>query len=82
MQTYQVIVTVTERGDLVIPAPLNKAGARLKLVVTWEEETRPETRDVSRRAEAIRKLRGSLKDTNFMGVGEWNRHKHEIWERR
>ena len=37
MKTYEVIATVTERGKLIIPAPLRKAGTRLRLVVTWEE---------------------------------------------
>ncbi len=44
MKTYEVIATVTERGKLIIPAPLGKAGARLRLVVTWEEATGRQSR--------------------------------------
>ena len=81
MRTYEITAVVNDRGNLVIPAPVDKAGSRLRLVVIWEEETRSQTQDALSRSEAIEKLCGSLKDSPLMGVDEWNRHKHEIWQR-
>ncbi len=79
MKTYEVIATITERGKLIIPAPLRKAGARLRLVVTWEETAGLRSRARPDRAASIRKLRGSLKNKLKMSVDEWNQHKREIW---
>ncbi len=79
MKTYEVIATVTARGKLIIPAPLRKAGARLRLVVTWEETAGLRSRARPDRVASIRKLRGSLKNKLKMSVDEWNQHKREIW---
>jgi len=65
MKTYEVIATVTERGKLIIPAPLRKAGARLRLVVTWEETA---GRSV-RAAEARMATRAKRKKTAALAYG-------------
>jgi len=79
MKTYEVIATVDEHGNLIIPAPTSKAGARLRLVVNWEEEHTRNLHTVQSRKEAIRKLRGSLKNYPVMSVETWNKHKAQIW---
>lgn len=81
MQTFQLTATVDEQGKLVIPAPLQKAGARLRLLVVWEEETALSVPERGSEAwkEAIRKFRGAWKDALDMTVDEWNKHKHDIW---
>lgn len=82
MPTFQLTATVNEQGNLIIPAPLEKAGARLRLWVVWEEEA-PATAPVRGSEEwkdAIRRFRGAWKDSVNMTVDEWNKHKHEIWQ--
>jgi len=79
MESYQVIATINEVGSLVIPAPLNKAGTRLRLVVNWEEENGVESQSLPNRRIAIKKLRGALKKSLNLTSEEWHTHKHEIW---
>ena len=80
MQTYQLVATVNEKGYLVIPAPLEKVGARLRLLVVWEEEQTSSLVRGSKMWKAeILKLRGAWKDFGGMTVAEWNKHKHDIW---
>lgn len=82
MQTFQLTVTVNEQGNLIIPAPLEKAGARLRLLVVWEEEA--PTTALARGSEewknAILQFQGAWADSLGMTVAEWNKHKHDIWK--
>jgi len=78
MESYQVTATVNELGSLTIPAPVSKTGARLRLVVNWEEETL-KSYSASNRTEALRKFRGCLKNSSILSSNEWNAQKHEIW---
>jgi len=78
MESYQITATVNELGSLVIPAPVKKVGTRLRLLVTWEEDA-IKYKPGPNRKDALRKLRGCLKNYSVMNSDEWNLHKHEIW---
>ncbi|HLF02377.1 MAG TPA: hypothetical protein VI547_10410 [Anaerolineales bacterium] len=82
MQSFQLTAIINEQGKLVIPAPLEKAGARLRLLVVWEEESAAlvPARGSDAWKESIRKFRGAWKNSLDITVDKWNKHKHEIWQ--
>jgi hypothetical protein len=83
MQTFQLTATVNEQGNLVIPAPLEKTGTRLRLLVTWEEEAPVSAlaRGSDEWKNAILQFKGVWKDGLDMTVDTWNTHKHDIWQK-
>jgi bifunctional DNA-binding transcriptional regulator/antitoxin component of YhaV-PrlF toxin-antitoxin module len=80
METFQTVTTVTKKGKIIIPAPTIKAGARVRVTVTVDDEPVPQAMSHGQRLAALAQLRGSLIGTDAMSVDEWNQHKHEVWK--